>query len=262
MLKGLYDASAGMKARLAVQDIIASNLANAATDGFQRQVVAIHARMLPPTHITSRVRPLHPGSAQIQALRTDSEDPTMPVATPRELLEPYSTPDSRGGAMQQTGSNADLSLDGPGYLVVQTSGGSRMIRGGSFHPNAQGYLATLSGDPLLGADGRPIQVAGKDWQVSRDGTVSAAGAIAGRLRMVRPTGPVQAEGASLASAARLQDLPAGAAEVRQGYLERSNVDPVKEMVDMIAGVRAYEASQRAVIAQDQSLQSLLDVLRK
>jgi flagellar basal-body rod protein FlgF len=262
MLKGLYDASAGMKARLAVQDIIASNLANAATGGFQRQVVAIHARLLPPATIASRIQALHPGAAQIQALRTASEDPTMPVPTPRELLEPYSTPDNRGGVMQQTGSNADLALDGPGYLVVQASGGTRMIRGGSLHPNSEGHLATLSGDPLLGADGRPIQVGDKKWEVSADGTVSAAGTVLGRLRIVRPTGPVQAEGASLASAARLQELPAGAVQVRQGYLERSNVEPVKEMVDMIAGVRAYEASQRAVIAQDQSLQNLLEVLRK
>jgi flagellar basal-body rod protein FlgF len=262
MLKGLYDAAAGMKARLAVQDIIASNLANAATDGFQRQVVAIRARLLPPATIASRIQPLLAGAAQIQAMRDSSEDPTMPVSTARELLEPYSTPDSRGGVMQETGSNADLALDGPGYLVVQTSGGTRMIRGGSLHPNGQGNLATFSGDPILGADGRPIAVAGKEWQVSPDGTVSAAGAVLGRLRIVRPTGPVQAEGASLASAARLQDVPAGAVQVRQGYLERSNVEPVKEMVDMIAGVRAYEASQRAVIAQDQSLQNLLEVLRK
>ena len=50
--------------------------------------------------------------------------------------------------------------------------------------------------------------------------------------------------------------------MHQGLVERSNVEPVKEMVNMIAGVRAYEASQRAVLAQDESLQSLLEVLKQ
>ena len=46
MLKGLYDASAGMKARLAVQDVIASNLANAATSGFQQEIISIQGHLL------------------------------------------------------------------------------------------------------------------------------------------------------------------------------------------------------------------------
>src|SRR5437667_9345200 len=120
MLKGLYDATAGMKARLAVQDIIASNLANAATAGCQRQVVAIRARMLPPATIASQIHPLRSAAAQFQAMQNSTVDPMTPVPTPRELIEPYSTPDSRGGVMQETGSNADLALDGPGYLVLPT----------------------------------------------------------------------------------------------------------------------------------------------
>jgi flagellar basal-body rod protein FlgF len=79
---------------------------------------------------------------------------------------------------------------------------------------------------------------------------------------VRPAGAVQAEGATLASVAGVQAAPSAAVRVRQGFLEHSNVDTVHEMVDMIAGVRAYEASQRAVLAQDESLQSLLDVLKQ
>ena len=252
MLKGLFDAAAGMKARLAVQDIIASNLANAGTAGFQRQLVAIRARAVLP----------QPGPADIQALREPDEPSDLPVPTPKEVLEPYSTPDGRPGVLQQTGTSSDIALDGVGYLVVQTSGGARLIRGGSLQINRQGYLATLSGDPLESTSGRPIAVTEKEWQVAPDGTVSVDGRTLGRLRLVRPRGTVRAEGALLASTAAVQDVAAGSVRVRQGFLEHSNVDPVKEMVDMIAGVRAYEASQRAVLAQDQSLQNLLEVLRR
>jgi flagellar basal-body rod protein FlgF len=246
MLKGLYDASAGMKARLAVQDIIASNLANAATNGFQRQIVSIQSRPLPMAE----------GGAN------SADATTASARSPREVLEPVSAPDTRPGVLQQTGVNTDVALDGPGYLVVGTAGGTRLIRGGSLRANRQGDLATIDGDPLLGANGKPIHVGDKSWQLFPDGTVAAGGAAQGRLRIVRPGGPVRTEGAKLASAGRLQDIDAGAVRVRQGVLERSNVDTVSEMVNMIAGVRAYEASQRAVLAQDESLQSLLEVVKQ
>jgi flagellar basal-body rod protein FlgF len=243
MLKGLYDAAAGMKARLAVQDVIASNLANAGTSGFQQQIVSIRRHRLPAGAET--------GTGLAAAERA-----------PREVLEPVSAPDTRSGVLQQTGASSDIALDGAGYLMVQTSRGQRLLRGGSMRANRQGYLATAAGDPLLSTDGRPLAVGMKDWQVSPDGEISAGGRNLGRLKIVRPTGPVQAEGATLASVAGVQAVPPAAVRVRQGFLERSNVEPVKEMVNMIAGVRAYEASQRAVLAQDESLQSLLEVLKQ
>jgi flagellar basal body rod protein FlgG len=187
--------------------------------------------------------------------------PAAAGLTPREVLEPVSAPDTRSGVLQQTGAGADIALDGPGYLMVQTAGGQRLLRGGSMHANRQGFLATSGGDPLLSTDGRPLSVGSGDWQVAPDGAVTAGGRTLGRLRIVRPAGSVQAEGASLASAAGVQNVPAADVRVRQGFLERSNVEPVQEMVDMIAGVRAYEASQKAVVAQDESLQSLLDALK-
>jgi flagellar basal-body rod protein FlgF len=251
MLKGLYDASAGMKARLALQDVIASNLANAGSSGFQRQVVALHGRMLDMAVSTLQARRFTP----------TGEPGWIPLPTLREVLEPFSKPDTRPGVLQHTGAATDLALDGPGYLVVQTAGGQRLIRSGSFRSNGDGNLATSAGDPLLTIEGKPIPVAGKAWSVAPDGAVSADGAVLGRLRLVLPTGPVRAEGASLASTEGVQDLPASAVQVRQGFLEHSNVQPVQEMVDMIAGVRAYEASQRAVLTQDQSLQDLLGVLQ-
>lgn len=246
MLKGLYDAAAGMKARLAAQDIIASNLANAGTTGFQRQVLSIQSRALPV----------------LSGAATPFATTAATARSPREVIEPVSVPDTRPGVLQQTGVNTDVALDGPGYLVVGTARGARLIRGGSLHPNRQGDLATVDGDPLLSVAGKPIPVGNKAWQVAPDGTVTANGASLGRLRVARPTGPVRAEGATLASAARLQDVAVGAVQVRQGVLEHSNVQPVTEMVDMIAGVRAYEASQRAVHAQDESLQSLLDIVKQ
>src|SRR5947209_18766213 len=249
MLTGLYDAAAGMKARLAVQDVIASNLANAGSNGFQQQIVSIQEHLL-----TS--------FAETGTARNERQGPAATGRSPREVLEPVSAPDIRSGVRQQTGASADIALDGPGYLMAQTSRGPRLLRGGSMRANRQGLLATPAGDPLLSTAGRPISVGTKEWQVAPDGAVSAEGRSLGRLCIVRPAGPVQAEGATLASAAGVLAVPSAAVRVRQGFLERSNVETVKEMVNMIAGVRAYEASQRAVLAQDESLQSLLEVVKQ
>src|SRR5689334_13996209 len=134
MLKGLYDASAGMRARLAVQDIIASNLSNAGTNGFQKQIVSIQSRPLPLSVANS----IGPASTAVAA------------RAPREVLEPVSAPDSRQGVLQHTGVDTDVALDGPGYLEVQTNRGPRLYRGGALHVNERGYLTALTGDPLLG----------------------------------------------------------------------------------------------------------------
>jgi flagellar basal body rod protein FlgG len=178
-----------------------------------------------------------------------------------EFLGTYSAPDTRPGVLQRTGSSTDLALEGSGYLAVQSPRGLELFRGGPVRVDATGRLATHTGALLLSAEGRPIVVGDKPWEVAADGTVTAGGAVAGRLRVVRPEGPLRREGATLLSAGSVQDVADASVRVLQGYVERSNVDPVREMVDMVAGVRAYESAQRAVLAQDQTLQSLFELLR-
>lgn len=246
MLNGLFRAADGMKVRLSVQELIANNLANSGTDGFQREIASIQS-----WGSTRSAQPAErPGIAG------------MLSRTPGEFLNVVSIPDTRQGALKPTEMPTDVALDGPGYLVVRSPGGLRLTRSTSLRANAQGFLATAAGDPLLSTQGRPIPVGSKKWQIAVDGTVTVEGASLGRLRVAQPLGPPRREGAQLMAVGRLQDLPAGTVRVLQGFRERSNVEPVREMVDMIAGVRAYEAAQRAVVAHDQTLQSLLEVVRR
>lgn len=244
MLSGIFQAAAGMKVRLSVQEIIANNLANAGSAGFQREVASVWSAPVSPVAIAGRPRIL---------------EAAQPAT---EFLETQSVPDTRNGALHDTQSANDLALDGPGYLVVQAENGARLIRGGAFQANGQGQLATSSGDPLLAQDGKPLVVGQSRWKVAADGTVSTEDKVLGRLRVVEPTSTPIREGAHLMAAGSVRDVGRGATRLLQGFLEHSNVDPVREMVDMIAGVRAYEAAQRAVHAQDETLQSLMDVVRR
>jgi flagellar basal-body rod protein FlgG len=239
MLKGLYQSAAGMIARQSGQDIIANNLANASTPGFQREIATARGELMTP-----------PGPAA----RTGQ-------AKQIEQLKSASASDLRPGAMKSTGNSADIALDGPGYLVAQTAQGQRLVRGGTMHSNARGELSTANGDPLLDSAGRTLQVDGKAWTMKTDGTVLVGTNAVGKLRIALPQGETRREGASLVAAGGLRDAPANGTRVLQGALEQSNVEPVREMVDMIAGMRAYEAGQKAISAQDQTLQGLFEILR-
>jgi flagellar basal-body rod protein FlgG len=246
MLKGLFDAAAGMKTRLTAQDIIANNLANAGTAGFQREIARIESRPMP----------VSPESARA-ALTMG-----VPGGAFYEFIETGAATDTRPGALHATGAGTDVALDGEGYLTLRSSAGIRLTRGGPLRINSHGELATPAGDPLLDTDGAPIVVGDKPWQIGPDGTVTVDGKASGRLRVVLPEGALRREGATLFAAAQVKDAPPASVRVLQGFLEHSNVESVREMVDMIAGVRAYESAQRAVQTQDHTLQSLLEILQR
>jgi flagellar basal body rod protein FlgG len=145
-----------------------------------------------------------------------------------------------------------VALDGDGYLVVQTTQGERLTRGGSLQIDPSGRLTDAHGAPVLGDKG-PIVAAGGTIEVHGDGTVRVDGAQVGRLRLVQVAGgQVRKEGAGryqpLASAAA---APASdALRVRQGSVEEPNVDPLIGMVDLVSIQRAYAANLDALKAMD------------
>ena len=238
MIRGLYDSAAGMIARSAAQDIIANNLANIGTNGFQREVAAARLRTVPGHGFGLRSTMSH------------------------EVIEPHAATDSRQGELISTSNKADIALDGPGYLMVQTRQGDRLVRAATVHADAQGNLVTASGNTVMGVGGTPVSVGKNAWQIGEDGSVTVGGQTAGKLRVVTADGPVERQGSLLIAAGSVQDVAGGKTRVLQGFIEKSNVQPVQEMVDMIAGMRAYEANQRSITAQDSTLQSLFDILRR
>ena len=240
MLRGLYESAMGMNARLTLQDVIANNLANVNSTGFQREMIAIQSR--PMAHGADVGGT---GSAANAALSTE-------VTLFR---------DTQPGVQQETGNRGDVALEGRGYLVAQTANGPRLFRSGSLQANAQGNLALPTGQLVEGVGGAPIRVGSANWTISAQGNIEAGGQVLGRLHLVQAQGDVIPEGGGFSTAASVTDLPPGAIKVRGGYLEHSNVDPIHEMVEMIAGMRAYEAGQRAIQAQDQTLQNLFTLLQ-
>ncbi|MGI6604908.1 MAG: flagellar hook-basal body protein [Firmicutes bacterium] len=236
MLRGLYTAAAGMMAQQQRLDVVANNLANAATPGYRADVAVTAAT---PGLFIQR---LH------DALDNFSRRPvpvgflgTGAAVSEVAMLE-------RGGSLKETGNPHDFALAGDGYFVVNTPRGVRYTRNGSFQVNALGELTTSEGYQVLTRSGAPARA--DDPNLVTDLAVA-----------VEPRGAaLTKEGNSLFASE--QPLPLGEGTVLQGVLEEANVTAVEAMVELISAMRAYEAGQKAIQTQDQTLDKLLNEVAK
>ena len=153
------------------------------------------------------------------------------------------------GPTEETKNPLDVAIDGGGFLVVQTPAGERYTRDGGLQINNQGQLVTASGNPVLGTSGPIVfQPTDHDIAIASDGNVTVVegtnriDSVRGKLRLVSFAQAQQLlkEGSNLYSAGE-----GGAAQadttsrVRQGFIEKSNVNSVAEMSRMIEVTRTY-----------------------
>jgi flagellar basal body rod protein FlgG len=120
-------------------------------------------------------------------------------------------------------------------------------RDGSFQVSGAGQLVTPAGDLVLGEKG-PINMLPGTVSISPSGTISSAGAVAGKLKLVdfKPGTDIASAGATYYSAPEANEIPAVGSTVQQGSLENSNVNPVASMVELISAQRSAEMMQKAV----------------
>jgi flagellar basal-body rod protein FlgF len=176
------------------------------------------------------------------------------------------------GPSEQTKNPLDVAIDGSGFLVVQTSAGERYTRDGGLQMNNTGQLVTAAGNPVLGTSGPIVfQPTDHDINVSPDGTVTVlegtarTDSIRGKLRLVSfpDAQKLLKEGLNLYASGEGSPQPDIKSQVRQGFIEKSNVNAVAEMSRMIEVTRAY--TQISTLLQQQSdlhktaIQQLADV---
>jgi len=226
MDSGYYAACTALVSRTQELDTIANNLANASTVGYRGEE-NVFSSVLATAGNQS-------GSALEEAMNNYG-------------ILSGTTVDGTQGALQKTGNNLDLAIEGKGYFVVQTTGGPMYTRNGGFQVSAKGQLVTSSGDTVMGDRGviamPPGQVA-----ISADGTISSNGAVVGNLKVVQfaPGTALSSMGNGYYSAPANTAKPSTDASVRQGMLESSNVNPVASMVALVTAQRSAEMMQRAL----------------
>lgn len=163
---------------------------------------------------------------------------------------PLLVTDFSQGLLQPTGNTLDLAMEGDGFFVVQTKDGEAYTRQGNFTINRNNEIVTMNGDPLVGESGK-ITLTGTKVSITDSGDVKVDGSTVGKLKIVKFDKPQ-----SLAKRGNgLYSNPGGAglktqdkAAVKSGFLELSNVQGVREMVEMINIQRSVEIYQKNIQA--------------
>lgn len=185
-------------------------------------------------------------------------------------------PDFSEGTVSETGKSTDVALDtarlpvnrqtgrqeGALFFTVQTDSGVRYTRNGHFTLDAQGYLADSNGNRVLDANGRTIQLPSDNFKIDGNGIVTASGQNIARLGISYAANPnrLVKEGTNLFRLSGTNGtLPSAAGnpnisyQVKQGFLEGSNVSVDETMTDMMSAYRSFEANQKVLQALDGSL---------
>ncbi|MDP1569095.1 MAG: flagellar basal-body rod protein FlgG [Vicinamibacterales bacterium] len=262
MIRALYTAASGMTAQQANIDTTANNLANVNTAGFKRSRTEFADMVY--QQVRGAGSPTSPATEAPIGLEIGLG--TRPVATARDF---------RPGNLRSTGSPLDLAVEGRGFFQIGLpTGETAYTRAGILHLDAQGALVTAEGYPLQPALSIPADAL--SVSISKEGTVSVvlAGESApqqvGNIELASFQNPagLRALGGNLFAVTTASGEPTtavpgaeGMGTLAQGFLEDSNVSVVEEMVNMILGQRAYEASSKIVKASDEMLGQVNNLVR-
>lgn len=229
-----------MQLDMAKVDRVGLNLANAQTTAYKREVV------------TAAPFAQHLAAAQ-QADAAAAPSMTTHV-------------DQRTGTLRSTGQSLDLALAGPGWFEVQTEHGPAYTRQGDFRLDAQGRLVTQQGLPVMGVAGEiqlphghpVIDAQGRVFEGTLPGGAPLAGTAqpVAQLKIVRfeDKAAIERMGQGLVTASgEVTAVADSQTEVRQGYLENSNVSSMHEMVQLIQTLRHFESMQKTALGYDEML---------
>ena len=264
MMRSLWTAASGMTGQQFNIDTIANNLANVNTTGF-KQMRADFEDLL---YQTQRLAGTPATEVTVVPTGVQVGHGVKPGATQKIFTQ---------GALQATGNNSDIAIEGEGFFrVLQYDGTYGYTRDGSFKIDSNGQLVNSNGYRLMPEVVLPEGFIHDSLAISQDGriTVKVAGSDdpieVGQLeiyRFVNPAG-LQSIGENLMTQTNASGEPIagrpgfdGMGKVLQKYLEMSNVSVVKEMVNMIVAQRAYELNSRAIQTSDSMLATATSLKR-
>jgi flagellar basal-body rod protein FlgF len=271
LVRGLYTSASGALVAESMADNVANNLANVNTSGFKQTLLQIQST---PSLDVYRIQ-TDPGKTPGNPL------PGKPVAQEVGLLgtgvQIYDTPTSfEQGGLQNTGNPLDVAIanNANAFFTIQTPNGVRYTRDGEFTEDGQGFLRTRDGNTVLSTQGQPIQLqpGGGAITIQSDGTMYQTPAGAGPAQPVaigqlqltqfnsllnlRPEG---VNNYNISGNAGPTPVTAGAT-VQQGYLESSNANVVKSMVDLITAERWFDANEKSVKTQDDATNTAIQMV--
>lgn len=263
--KGIYTAVSGAMAQSQRLDTIANNIANANTTSFKKDQQVFQE------YLTAYEKP--PDVIQVPRVPAAIESFYDMQGGDKAYVDSAGTyTDFTQGQLRPTGSTLDVAIEGRGLFEVYSPQGQRFTRNGQFKIDASGTLVTKDGLPVL-REGtqdpaqRRIVLSGSNITISGSGDIYDGGNVVGRLAVVDVPNQesLQKVGQSLYGLKANypdQPIPANDMQVRQGFIELSNVNIVNEMTDMITASRTFETAQKAIKAFDQMDEKLMNEVPK
>ena len=226
MVKGIYVAAIGLDARMKNLETVANNLANINTTGYKRGV--------PFSEILNQA-----GDVQIEHVT-----------------------DYKQGDLAETSNPLDLAISGKGFFVVQTNNGDELTRGGNFKISDDGFLTDANGNKVRGKNGSINLLSynmdkNQQLTITKDGQVKVGDNVVDSLLIAQP---LDAQQTVRTSGVNFNTGNGGFIvadekdyDIKQGYLEESNVNPIQEMEEMIQLNTEYGSAQKMINFLDQSL---------
>lgn len=251
MYYGLYLSASGVMANAYRQDVIANNLANSETTGFKRDLAMFQERK---TALRERNN------------AGDFSDPLLEKIGGGLLVAP-SLVDSQQGDLENTDNPLDVGIQGAGYFTVSDGKAKSLTRDGAFMLSNTGDLV-LSSSPsqhVLDEKGEPIHIAGGGKiEVLNNGGVLQDGKPVARINLVDVADPSKftKRGATLLSYPAEADLRPAAGEMHGGFQEHANVDPARELAELMDTQRQLEANANMIKSQDSMLDKLVNDVAK
>jgi flagellar basal-body rod protein FlgG len=262
MIKALFTSSTGMDAQQTVIDNTANNLANVNTTGFKKGQADFQDLL----YVTQRT----PGSEISSGLNVPTGLQVGSGVRVAGITKVFTA-----GALTNTGNPLDVAINGDGFFQVTLPNGEiRYTRDGSLRMNAVGNIVTTDGFQIspsmtIPSDALSISI-GSDGTVTAQTAGSTSPTSVGQLTLTRFPNPagLSAEGGNLFSETASSGSPIiatpglnGTGMLQQGFLERSNVDMVNEMVNLILAQRAYEFNTRSIKTADNMLSDTTELVR-
>jgi len=255
MYKALFTSASGMKCQQRYIDVIANNLANVNTNGFKGSQVNFQDLLY--DHQVLAGTEANEGNTVPNGIEVGSG---VKIASTSKLFVQ--------GDLEETKRNLDLCIQGNGFFRISMSDGTvAYTRDGAFGMDGQRRIVTADGRPM--ADNITLPSGASDVIVGNDGGVYAVDGSTGEQQSVgtisvalfaNPAGlksigdNLFVETVSSGAPSTVTPGQSGAGSVKQGYLERSNVEVVTELIRLIAAQRAYEINTKSISIADRMLQ--------
>ncbi len=255
MIRGLYTSGWSMLAVQKKMDIISNNMANVSTNGYKKDILVLESF---PSLLTKIIKDYNGTPASMRNIGTMELGNDV-----GEVFTNYTQ-----GQLAKTENGLDMAIRDSNNAfftvsVTDADGTERELytRDGSFTRGRDNSLLTKDGHAVMGENGL-IMLESGDFSVGKDGTIIQNDQVVDRLqiREFTDTAVLRKFGNNLVQAEENAGRRNFSGIIQQGFTELSNVNIVREMVDMITVMRSYEANQKALQAMDGTLEKAVNVV--